>query len=234
MLLARYNHIRERLIALHDMIQYRQFSVWVAPVMFMDLEELRSRPMYTRDDSVADTQFYETQQLRSMTVTQLLEILPNMVNDTDIGYRDPNDVIPVLYEGLQEYIMLWCEIIKDVPELPHPTLEELKQLEDYAFTLFDMYRRIKPYLEDRERQNQNSVNAKLANMGLASFMGLFKQERIGAKASPEGLSFVSYLDMLKESMNWTGNTGTSPVGGQDSLLATDSNPDGLASWFMMK
>ncbi|ASU03838.1 hypothetical protein JOAD_77 [Erwinia phage vB_EamM_Joad] len=235
MLIARYNHIRGRLTALHDMIQHKQFSVWVAPVMFMDLEELRHRPTFQREDHVADHQFYETPQMRSMTVSQLVEILPNMNTPNDIGYCRPNEDIPLLYEGIQEYIMLWCEIIKDVPEVPFPPLDELYLLESFAYTLFPAYRSIKPYLDDKERQEQNGINARMSEMGLASFMGLFKQERFGAKMADGQLSFVSYLDMLKQSMNWTESAGQTGVkSATDSLLAQDNSDIGMAAWFMMK
>lgn len=237
MLLGRYNYISRRLSELYNMIQHRQFTVWVLPTLFMDIDELRSRPTYYRDDHVGDHSFYETPQSRSMTVAQLVDLLPNMTKETDIGWLQANTVVPQLYEGIQEYIMLWCEIITQVPEVPHPSLEELKLLENFAFILFNPYSQIRPMLDELERQNMTSEHRKMENMGLASWMGLFKQEGMGFKRTAEGISFVSYIDQLKASPGWGGGY-SQPVDvptTSDSLLNEPQDSGaGLTSWFMMK
>ena len=235
MLIGRYNYIRSRLLDLYELVQHRTYAVWIQPTMFMDLDELRDRPTYHREDHVGDTHYYETPQARSMTVAQLTEIMPNMTKETDIGWRSPNTVIPLLYEGIQEYIMLWCEIILQVPEVPYPSLDELKTLENFAFLLFKPYQQIRPYLDLLEQNNNNGINRDLAKSGLASLMGLFKQESIGFKRTADGISFVSYIDQLKTSASWGGQPASLPVSTSDSLMSSQPEAtSGLGSWFMMK
>lgn len=231
MLLERYNFIRNRLSKLYEMIQHQPFGVWIAPMAFMDIDELRNRPSYVAHDTLPDTNFYENQQLRSMTLPQIIEILPNMTSpDREIGWSDPNTYIPKVYEGLQEYIMLWCEMIKEVPDVPYPSLEELKKLEDMAYVVFGHYCSIKPFLDDEIRKMKADEIAAQQQLGLAGLMGLFQQTRIGVKYNDGKISFVSYLDNLKASMNWDGHAETGINTPTDSLLAPTA---GLGEWYMM-
>jgi len=228
MLVGRYNVVRERLIQLYQILEFQSFQVWVAPEFLMTTEELRTRETHWKEGFANDSTFYETPTLRSMKVTQMLRILPNLRSYRDLGFKNPNKNIVLLYESLQEYLSLWVETILEQRWL-YPSLTELNALQNLAYLIFTPYKQIKPYLRDQELnerfKNDQALNAK----GLAGFAALFGMYSIGTQGSAE-ISFVSHLEQLGQLNDGFAQLPNINMGG-DSMARIESS-GGNPNWLL--
>lgn len=193
--LSRYNYIRARLLTLFNVINNRIFPVYVTPLMMMSLDEMRDRPEYHQEGFVNDSDYYSTHQIRKLKVPAIIDILPNLASEKDLSFQNANQVIPEIYESIQEYIALWCEIRKNAPEFTTPSTEELRKLELLAYSLFSRYKKIKPYLDKQKHRQVVADNADAEKRNILSLMALFGMKAIGT--GKDDLSFVSHLDELE-------------------------------------
>ncbi|MNM24603.1 hypothetical protein D3C81_350360 [compost metagenome] len=193
--LSRYNYIRERLITLFNVINNRTFPVYITPLMMMSLDEMRDRPEYHQDGFVNDNEFYSTHQVRKLKCPAIIDILPNLSSEKDLSFQNANEVIPQIYESIQEYISLWCELRVNAPEFTTPSTEELRKLELLAYSLFGRYKKIKPYLDKMKHKQVAADNADAEKRNILSLMALFGMKAIGT--NNDELSFVSHLDELE-------------------------------------
>lgn len=193
--LSRYNYIRARLITLFNILNNRTFPVYVTPLMMMSLDEMRDRPEYSQENVISDGEYYSAYQERKLTIPKIIDILPNLASERDLAYRDPNTVVPMIYESIQEYISLWCEIRRNATEFTTPSTEELRKLELLAYTLFGTYKKIKPFLDKKKHRQVVADNADAEKRNIMSLMALFGMKAIGTNG--DELSFVSHLDELE-------------------------------------
>ena len=235
--LSRYNTIRTRLIELYNILNNRSFDVWVTPAMLMSLEELRDREEYSQEGFVGDPNYYNEYQVRRMNVPRIIDILPNLSSEKDLGFREPQIVIPLIYESIQEYICLWCELFKKAPEFPTPSIDELRKLELLAYTLFNFYKRIKPYLDKKKLRELGGDVQEIDKRNLMQLSALFS---INAMGTPKAeISFVSHLDELfgDDTLNPGLSLSEQPYitnkAVADSLAAQDT-PEDLGPWLFNK
>jgi len=195
MLVQRYLAVRSRLIELFKILEYQEFQVWIAPKTMMTTDELRNRDTQWKEGYANDVHYYDTQTLRSMRIPMLLRHLDRFVSHRDLGWKNPNTNVVLVYESIQEYLSLWCEIINE-NRFPYPPMAEFRDLERLAYLIFPDYKMIKPYrrnqiLEERIKNDQ-MLNAK----GLAGMGALFGMYRLGTQGEEE-ISFISHLDGLQ-------------------------------------
>lgn len=193
--LSRYKFIRQRLIELYNILNNKTFAVFLTPKMLMNLDQLRDRVEYWQEGFVNDTHYFEDYQERMLKIPKIIDLLPNMVSEDELGFRNPNRVVPEIYESIQEYIQLWCELYRNAPEFPTPSMDELRKLELLAYTLFGMYKRIKPYLQNAEARNAARDGQEAYKRNLAALAGLLRFTPMGHD-DDDGLSFISHLDEI--------------------------------------
>lgn len=190
---SRYNQIRERIFFLYNIINNRAFPTWIAPKTLMDIDQLRGRYESKQDGYANDAGYYDNHQNRKMTCPQIIDILPNLTTADDLGFSNANVVVPQIYESIQEYIALWCEITNNAPEFKTPPMYELRWLETLAWHLFPMYKRIKPFIIDNDIEKQMLTDKALNRRGLVGLSMLFDYTKKKGE-----ISFVSHLDGLQD------------------------------------
>lgn len=190
----RYTVIRNRLIELFNILEYRVYPFWIAPEFLMTTDQLRDRFQYVRADQASDPDHHSQPELRQMEVVRLFKYLENFRDHTNLGYGRPNVTVVEIYESIQEYLSLWCELIR-ANVWQHPPLSQLRNLESIAYLAFPHYKQIKPFKRDQELSERYKQDSLLNAGGLAGFAALFGMYRIGNTREDE-ISFVSHLDSL--------------------------------------
>lgn len=231
--LSRYNAIRSRLLVLFNILNNRLFEVWLTPQMMMSLEDMRDRPEYTQEGFANDTGYYTEYQNRHMKIPMIIDILPNMASEADIGFNNPTRVIPEIYESIQEYLQLWCELYRKAPEFPCPPMEELRKLELLAYTLFGQYKRIKPYQERREQRMAFKNSQAADKRGVLGLMALLGMKAMGHN-DQDGISFISHLDeihgnVISDDLSFNHHPVITQKAVVDSLAAPTKQAD-LGEW----
>lgn len=193
----RYISIRNRLIELFNILEYRVYPFWIAPEFMMTTDQLRDRYEYVKDGYANDTQYYSQPELRNMEVVKLFKYLENFRDHTNLGYGQANTTVVEIYESIQEYLSLWCELIR-ANVWQHPPMSELRNLESIAYLAFPHYRQIKPYRRNQVLNERYKQDQMLQSNGLAGFAALFGMYRLG-NSREEEISFVSHLDSLNTS-----------------------------------
>lgn len=193
--LARYNHLREEIFRLYNILNNRLYPVRVTPVMMMTVEELRNRETFTRDDAIGDPTRYEEYQEIQMECWRIIEILPNLVNERDLGFAKPNDHIVEIFESAQNYLRYWVELVTNATEFRPPPLDELRDIEALAYCLYPEYKKIKQYLMVRDSYISKEEQAKHVEDGFMSLAALFgmTSHEMNKKDS---LDFISHLEDL--------------------------------------
>lgn len=186
---SRYNTLRSRVLKLFNILNNRQYEVWVTPTTMMDLDQLRGRYERREEGFANDTTFYSDHQVRRMKIPNIIDLLPNCTSANDLGFRNANDAVVEIYESIQEYISLWCELRSNAPEFPTPSNEELRYLETLAYYLFPMYKKIKPFKMTADINRQLAQDEALNRKGLLGMGMLF-----GYNKQMDDISFISHLD----------------------------------------
>lgn len=228
--LSRYREVRERLVKLYRILSYQTFPVFITPSAMMSTEELRDRPYYSKEGFANDTDYYSRHELRHMQIPNIMEIIPNLTSEADIGFQNPNETLVMIYESVQEYIALWVEIMREAPEFKHPPIDELRALEDVAYLVYDGYSKIKPYLNRMSDYRAYEEDKMLKARGLGGLAALLKAN---PNRIPGEMSFVSHLDeFLQTSPGSAQGVESGPSIASmpmDGIMAPES-PGGLESW----
>lgn len=223
--LKRYAFIREEIFRLYNILNNRLYPVRVTPVMMMTVEQLRDRETFTRDDVIGDPTRYEEYQEIQMECWRIIEILPNLVKERDLGFARPNDHIVEIFESAQSYLRLWVELVTNATEFRPPPLDELRDIEALAYCLYPEYKKIKQYLLVRDSYLSKEDQAKHVEdgfMSLAALFGMMSPDN----SRKDSLDFISHLEGLGI------DTGRSTVTQEDfsvlhSLGSAGSVSDGL-------
>lgn len=230
---SRYNQIRDRVFFLFNILNNRAYPVWIAPKTLMDIDQLRSRYESKQEGYANDAGYFDNHQVRKMTCPQMIDILPNLTGAEDLGFNNANHVVPEIYEAIQEYITLWCEIINNAPEFSTPPIQELRWLESLAWYLFPIYKRLKPFVIDNDIEKQMITDRALNKQGLMGLSMLFSYNKQKGE-----ISFVSHLDALQEQDFITSDSMLAgpdrPVqpstAVMDSLVHLESNTTETSEW----
>lgn len=188
---SRYMHIRERVFFLYNILNNRMYGVWVAPKTLMSIEEIRDRSTTVNEGSIPDSNYFNEYQIRKLTIPTIIDLLPNVMGPNDLGFDNAGVVVTEIYESIQEYISLWCEIMTNAPEFKTPSTTELRYLETLAYHIFPLYKKIKPYKVDADIERQMREDKALNRRGLLGLGVLF-----GYNKKMGEISFVSHLDAL--------------------------------------
>jgi len=195
--LERYGEVRARLIELYDICFLKLFDVWIAPEKLMSLDQIRSRPSYHKEGYSNDTDFYTTRQKRRYKIPQIFDLLTNIESVHDFNFEKPTKTIVEVYDAIQEFIGLWCEIARNAPECKRPEFSELRKLENLAFILFTEYKRIKPFKNRESNKKMLEQETELNGKGLAGFAALFLGDSVINTHRIGDLSFFSHLDAFE-------------------------------------
>lgn len=192
----RYEAIRTRLSELYVPLQGVAYPIFIKPSSLLSTEQLRNREVFTSEETVGDSGFFEEFQSRSLTIPMIIDVLPNLVAVQDIGFQNPNQDVVSIFENIQEYLSLWVEVILNEPVVKHPPLEELRSLEDLAYFIYSIYAQIKPFITDQEQNALFATDAALNKQGLMGLGALMTMNSIGTKARPSD-GFISHLEALQ-------------------------------------
>lgn len=194
--LDRYKEIRTRLIYLHRIIAYRLYTVYVTPAMRMTVEQIRDRTEYTQEGFVGDHNYYNEYQPIQLDMASIIDILPNLVNERDLGFLDAHKSVVNIYETIQEYLQLWVELRSKAPEFRIPTINELRNLECLSYSIFPTYKKIKGYLNNSLYINKPpSTEEEAANYAMMTLESLFGMSAIG-RTKDNRIDFVSHLNHI--------------------------------------
>lgn len=243
MLDARYEVVRARLIELYNILSFQTYPVWIAPETLMTTEQLRGRYEQRNEGFANDVNYFTEPQLRELRIPKLMGMLENIDSHEKLGFSNANRVVVEIYESIQEYLSLWCEIIR-TNCWRYPPMEELRKLENIAYLIYPKYKVIKPFKVNQEIREKYRDDAMHNAQGLMGMGALFMMHRMGTGKGEEDYSFVSHLDDLNSAPEFLPSTNyqqnqapgwfnhapasTSPMG--DSLLSPEvkgGNPDWL-------
>ena len=198
---SRYNTLRLRVFELHNILANKTYEVWVTPTTLMDLDQVRGRYEQHQEGFANDRNYYSEFQVRRMKVPHIIDVLPNVTGPSDLGFRNANDAVTEIYESIQEYIALWCEVMTNAPEFTSPPITELRYLETLAYYLFPLYKKIKPFKMTHDINRQIEQDAALNKKGLMGLGMLFSYNK-----QQEDISFISHLDALSNNDFATADT----------------------------
>lgn len=190
---SRYNYVRERIFKLFNVLNNRLYPVWIAPKTTMSIDDLRNRYERREEGFANDATFYDDHQKRKMSIPALIDILPNVTSPGDIGFDNANKNVVEIYESIQEYIALWCEIHNNAPEFSTPPITELRYLETLAYFLFPGYKKIKPFVLENDIEKQIAQDRAVNKVGLMGLGMLFSYSK-----QKQDISFISHLDALQK------------------------------------
>lgn len=227
----RYQVVRSRIIELFNILNNRSYGVWITPESMMTLDQVRERVNYTSDELIGDRDYYSTHQLRKMRITQIVDYLPTLRSFMDLGFQDPNKAIVEIYESTQEYISLWCEVMREAPGLRSPPMDELRTLEGLAMFVFPHYKKIKPYRKSLEARRFRE-DGELEDQGLLGFAALFSFYSIGTTKGTDELSFISHLDSYESRYNTISHAmgGISPSWSMPATAPALGDPNYDTAW----
>ncbi len=194
MRISRYQHIRSRLIDLHAQLSLQPYQIYLPRQFLYTLDELDEIERVSFDGGNYDKGELTRPQLHQFTVADLIDIIPNLDKPGRMGYKTPNRDSIIIYESVQEYISLWCEIISQCPEYSHPPLEELYGLEGVAKWAYYTYADAKAYVTYKEEKNQMAQTYRDPIVNV--LMALSTGGKLGNGQQEE--SFISHLDLLME------------------------------------
>lgn len=194
--IRRYNAIREELITLHNILNNRLYPVRLTPSMMMTVEELRNRETLMNDGMISAGDHYEDYMEVQMECHRIIGILPNLVRERDLGFARPNDHIVEIFESAQQYLRLWVELASNTGEFRIPPLDELRDIESLAYTLYPEYKKIKQYFQLKGFYDRKEDKNREAQDGFLSLAALF-----GIQSGVDGhrdnsVDFISHLEGL--------------------------------------
>lgn len=214
----RYHSIRSRLITLHAIITKRTYPVWVFPSHTMTTDQIRNRDSYSSENTIADSDFYNRPVSRKLKIVDIIKLLDNVTPEQPLKINEPNKYVIQIYEVIQEYNALWYELYLTNSNYGSINPAEIQYLERLSFYLFDDYRQIRAYLDNKElRKNGN----KETEEGLIGLLGLLSIDGRGKKK--QMAEFVSYYDLLTTRvMPYIGSTMPTDAYVSPSTLSQDS------------
>lgn len=189
-----YLNNRKKLIQLYKVIQFTGFDLIVAKQFRMTIEELEGREHISFNGSVPDTGLYNRAVLTNLTIPMMVDIIPNLPTPGHMGYRNPARDSIIIYESIQEYLNIWCNVIRDCAEFAHPTIQELYELELVAQWAYNAYQEYYYQKAIKENKDFLSLNHPEPIHGI---LRLLLQHGTTEKPKEE-LSFVSKVDQLLE------------------------------------
>lgn len=233
--LSRYQHIRERQLYLFNILNNQTFTVFVTPKMLMSLDELRHRDSFANEGVLGDPYYYDEYQERTMTIPMIIDILPNLVSEKELGFREPNTNITMIYESIQEYLQNWAELVAKETSFKIPPMAELRNLELLAYTIFEAYRGIKEtantqHFYQKQTDEETVKKANLASLSMLLGMNILNHDRNG------NVSWISHLDGMSGNKNYESlsDLGSHPLmthkAATDSLASVTDSVHNLGEW----
>lgn len=189
----RYHKIRERLIKLHSIITKRTYPVWVFPSHQMTTDQIRNRETYQSSGTIMDSDYYNRPVSRQLKIPNIIELLKNVTDDQPLKINQPNTYVIQIYEVIQEYNSLWYELYLTNSNYGSINPQEIKYLESLSLYLFDDYKKIRVYLDNRKHRDAAHSNPATAE-DLSGLLGLLSISGKGNKSAH--VEFVSYYDLL--------------------------------------
>lgn len=183
--ITRYRALREELIQLYNVLTYQYFYMFFPRSALLSLEELENTE-YRNTTGTYDRTALSRPELQKVTIETLIDVIPNVQDFKMIGYRNPKDAITI-YESVQRYLTLWCDVITELPEFAVPPIKKLYQLESVAEWAFTQYK-IEILMREEAEGKVGDIDS---TFPLISLLGGLTTSLNYKKGD---LSFVSHLD----------------------------------------
>lgn len=216
----RFKHVRERLVVLYKMITEYTYSVVAPPSSFFTLKELKkikqSPPVRGMDVLAKPIE-------RQMTIVKMATALAINGDDCALAFSKPSQDLIEIYEGIQEYIMLWLEVKRNLGWLQTASLEELAELEAVAKYIFS------PYTEYKAREQVDAFGR--SSTGEFTLTDALKGIWIYGASGSEDYSFISHISMYKEEMGLTNYSVSPRSESLEDLLRNASFGSGISTLF---
>lgn len=199
----RYMFLRKELIRLHQLFMYRTFVVTLPLASFLSTKQLQhyqDNPPINGFESITQTSE------RPYTTAFILRAVALTGEGFNIGFKNPRQDIPVMFNAIQDWIKHWVEIKHEGGYLRTPDIKELELIEKlgrYLFTAYAHYH--------HEKINRTLHVPDLKN---ATLLDILRGKMMFGADFDEPISYVSYLDEYKSA---TGYRDYSADIGSDTL-----------------
>lgn len=202
----RYTFLRNELIELYQIFTKRTFLVTIPLAALLSTKELQH---YQEHPPINGFDSLTMVQERPMTIERLLKSVMYMEDNFQIGFRNPRQDIPIIYESVQKWIQHWIEIKHNGGYLRTPDIKELELIEKLARYLFSAHAH---YYHEKINRTLNVPNVKEA-----SLLDILKGKMMYGDGFDEPISYISHLDQYKSDTNYRDYSGSMNSGTLDFL-----------------
>lgn len=213
----RFKHVRDRLVALYKMMTEYTYDV-VAPhgsfLTLRDLKRAKTAP------TILGVDFLAKPMDQQITIVKMATAIGINGDDCGLGFRYPSRDIVEIYEGIQEYIMLWLEVKRNFNWLHTASLEELSELEAVAKYIFS------PYTEYKAREQAEAFGYN--GTGEYTLADALRGVWIYGSSGTEEISFVSHIALYKEEMGLSSYSAPTRSESLEDLLKDYSFGSGIS------
>jgi len=216
----RFKHVRERLVALYKMMTEYTYSVVAPPGSFLTYKQLR---VVENAPTFRGMEVLGRPIERQMTITKMALAIGISQEECNLAFSRPSQDLIEIYEGIQEYIMLWLEVKRNLGWLQTASLEELSALEAVAKYIFS------PYTEYKAREQADAFGR--SSTGEFTLTDALKGIWIYGSSGSEDYSFISHIALYKEEMGLTTAPARTHSESLEDLLRNASFGSGISTLF---
>lgn len=187
----RYMFIRKELIDLYRLFTQRTFVVTMPLASFLSTKQLKhyqDNPPINGFESLTQTSE------RPYTIAFLLKAIQHTGDNFTIGFRNPREDIPVIYDSIQTWIRHWIEIKHNGGYIRTPDIKELELIEKLGRFVFSAYAHY-----HHEKINRTLHVPDLKN---ATLLDILRGKMMFGDGFDEPVSYVSYLDEYKSEIGY--------------------------------
>ena len=187
---SHYIKVREDLVKLYQLITTKTFYVIAPRSVFLTTEQL-SRISSNPPPGGLD-RFTNIVEM-PVSIDKIVLAYEIAGDGFEIGFKRPQQDIPIIYESIQEYIRLWVDVKINAYGYKTATIKELRALEMVSKSIFYAYK----YYYDQEiskrfKEGSDTTEFELANLVFGS---------IAYGSGDNNLSFISYIDQYYDKIN---------------------------------
>lgn len=193
----RFMYVRTELIKLYRIITKQTFVVYLPLSSFLTLSQLE----HMRDNPpIQGFEMLEQPIERPYTIDNLLRAIKITDGNVNIGFRNPRQDIPLMFDTIQNWVKYWCEIKGGAPWVRTPPISELALIEKLGRHIFGHY---KHYHYEKINDTLN-----IQSQESITLLDILKGRMMFGEDIDNDISYISYLDEYKSSQGYSPETET--------------------------
>lgn len=187
----RYMYLRKELIALHKLITQRTFVVTLPLASFLSTKQLQH---YQENPPINGFESLTQTSERPYTIAFILRGVALTGDTFTIGFKNPRNDIPVMFNAIQDWIKHWIEIKHNGGYILTPDIKELELIEKLGRHIFTAYSHYHHEKINRTLQVPDIKNATL--------LDILRGRMMFGTDFDEPISYISYLDEYKSEVGY--------------------------------